>query len=182
LAWSQAATYTGVTITMPLEDNTLPPIGGVEGTVYLTNQIGPGTTSANNVATPVQISGLTGAFVTTSLFSGLTLPPGTYYLTLVPTNTNPMTSSPEGSSGGNINGTTGTSVTSVGGGVPGAVAGFPPASSVTLSTPDNIFVTVTGTLASTPTTTPAPSSLILMMVTAALAAGVWFVRRKFAAA
>ena len=50
LAWNQAISYTGVTITMPLVDNTPTPLSGVQGTVYLTTQIGPGTTAANQVA------------------------------------------------------------------------------------------------------------------------------------
>jgi hypothetical protein len=50
ISWSQTSGYTNVTITMPLEDTTSGgPIGGVEGTVYLMNQVGPGTTAANQV-------------------------------------------------------------------------------------------------------------------------------------
>jgi hypothetical protein len=180
LSWSQSAGYTGVTITMPLVDNTPTPLSGVEGTVYLTNQIGPGTTSANNIAAPVNISGLTGTVSTVTLFTGLTLPPGNYYLTLVPTNTNPMSSSPQGASGANVTVTTGTSVITLGAGVPGTVAGFPPASTVTINPPGNIFYSATGTLV--PNLTPAPSSLLLMLTVVLAGAGFWFARRKFATA
>jgi hypothetical protein len=178
IEWNQTIGYTGVTITMPLVDNTPTPLSGVEGTVYLTNQLGPGTTTANQIASK-QISGLSGTVGTVTLFTGLTLPPGNYYLMLVPTNTNPMSSSPQGASGVNITTTTGTSVTALGAGVPSTVAVFPPDSTVTLST-GNIFFTVTGTLA--PSLTPAPSSLILMLTVLAMAAGLWLVRRKFTTA
>jgi hypothetical protein len=177
IGWNQAISYTGVTITMPLLDSTPTPLTGVEGTVYLVNQIGPGTTSANQVAAPVQISGLTGAYTTVTLFSGLSLPAGNYYLVLVPTNTNPMSASPEGSSGANVTNTTGTSVTSLGAGVPTTLAGYPPASSTTLNTPGNIFFSATGT-AGLPST-PAPSTLSLLLV-GMLCAGLWMARRKFA--
>jgi hypothetical protein len=180
-SWNQTVGYTGVRINMSLVDNTPTPLSGVEGTVYLTNQIGPGTTTANQIASPVQVSGLTASFSTVLLFSNLTLPPGNYYVTLVPTNTNPMSASPEGSSGANVSVTTGTSVTTLGAGVPSTVAAFPPASAVTLNTPGNIFITVTGFLA--PSLTPAPSSMLLMLTVLAIAgAGLWFAKRKFSAA
>jgi len=178
IGWNQSTPYTGVTIAMPLEDNTPTPLTGVEGTVYLVNSIGPGTTSANQVAAPVSVSGLTGSFGSITLFSGLTLPAGNYYVVLVPTNTNPMSSSPEGQSSANTVTTTGASVTALGAGVPSSpLAGYPPASSVTLSS-GNIDISVTGTQA--PNLTPAPSSLILVSI-GLVCASLWLARRKFAA-
>jgi hypothetical protein len=109
-SWNQAALYNNVTITAPLEDNSNGgPIAGIEGTVYLTNQIGPGTTVANLVAPPVTVSGLTNTFTVRTLFTGLTLGPGTYYLTFRSTNSNPLSMSMEGSSTPVI--TTGTGIT-----------------------------------------------------------------------
>src|ERR1700689_1855570 len=124
MGWNQSLGYTNVTITAPLEDNTAAgPIGGTEGTVYLMNQVGPGTTTANQVAPPVLVSGLTNAFTTVTLFSGLSLPPGNYYLVLVPTNASPMSMSPEGASGGNVTVTTGTAVSTPGAAVPPSLPG-----------------------------------------------------------
>lgn len=144
-AWHQNAIYNNVTITAPLEDNSSGgPIGGVEGTVYLTNSIGPGTTVANLVAPPVTISGLTNTFTVRTLFSGLTLPQGTYYLTFKSTNSNPLSMSMEGSSTPTL--TLGPGVTDGGGDGQINSDPFPPATAVSLSPPGNLFVTVTGTL------------------------------------
>jgi PEP-CTERM motif len=61
-------------------------IGGPVGTgtsacmAYLTNQVGPGATAANLIASAPFTS--TDVFTDTNLFSGLTLPASTYYLVL----------------------------------------------------------------------------------------------------
>lgn len=165
-AWNQNALYNNVTITAPLEDNSSGgPIGGVEGTVYLTNHIGPGTTVANLVAPPVTVSGLTNTFTVRTLFTGLTLGPGTYYLTFRSTNSNPLSMSMEGSS---------TPTLTVGPGVADAGADgqitpdpFPPATAVTLSPPGNLFVTVTGNLVSN-FAVPAISTSVLALLGLAL--------------
>ncbi|HEV2688111.1 MAG TPA: hypothetical protein VGV35_06140, partial [Bryobacteraceae bacterium] len=88
LSFTLANPYTNVTITMPFADITGGgPIGGTEGTVFLTNQIGAGTTVANQIAVPVTISGLSAAFSTRTLFTGLTLPAGTYFVVVARTTT-----------------------------------------------------------------------------------------------
>lgn len=75
-AWHQTTTFTNVSISMPLQDNTSGgPISGVQGVAFLTNQIGPGTTAANEVTAPFSVSGLTDSFATINLFSGLTWGP-----------------------------------------------------------------------------------------------------------
>ena len=75
VTWSQASPFTGVSV--------FATIGGVPGSgfAYLTNRIGPGTTAAANeiASTPVSFPA---ASTETQLFSGLSLPAGTYYLTL----------------------------------------------------------------------------------------------------
>jgi hypothetical protein len=176
--WSQTVGYTGVTITAPLEDFTPGgPIGTVEGVVYLVNQIGAGTTSANNVAAPISVSGLTGAFVTTTLWTGLTLPPGNYWVVWVPTNLNSGSPSmtPEGASTPNFTDTPGVGAAAIGSGqTAGSAAAFPPATVVSTSTPDNMFITVTGT--QSVSTTPAPSALLLML-TAIAGLGIFFLVR-----
>jgi len=157
---------------MPLEDRTLGgPSAGVQGTAYLTNSLGPGTTIANQVAPPASISGLTASFTTVTLWTGLTLPPGTYYITIVPTNAQGggldggLTSSPEGSNSQSF--TLGSGVTDLGASVANApLAAYPPASTLccggSLFIPSNLLVTVTGDPGA-PITTPIPSSLILAL-------------------
>src|SRR3954469_2860218 len=75
VTWSQTSPFTGVSV--------FATIGGVSGSgfAYLTNKIGPGTTAAANeiASTPVSFPA---ASTETQLFSGLSLPAGTYYLTL----------------------------------------------------------------------------------------------------
>jgi hypothetical protein len=150
--WSQTVTYTGVTITAPLEDTSLGgPIAGVEGVVYLVNAIGPGTTSANEVAPPVSISGLTNTFTTRTLFSGLTLGPGNHYLVFRSTNTNPLSMSMEGSDVptvilgiGHYGGLSDRRFGDLGAGASLSPAAYPPASTVPLLQPSSLFVTVAG--------------------------------------
>ncbi|MGA2255528.1 MAG: hypothetical protein ABSG53_12765, partial [Thermoguttaceae bacterium] len=72
--WSQTSTYSGVTITAEID----PGIGsGTSGTAYLMTQIGPGTTSAEQIAT-ASFSATGSAFspALNTLFTGLTLGPG----------------------------------------------------------------------------------------------------------
>ena len=180
-AWSQSATYTNVSITLPLEDNSVGgPIGGVEGTVYLMNQIGPGTTSANEVVPPVSVSGLTNAFTLRTLFSGLTLPPGNYYVVLASTNSSPLSMSPEGSSTASV--TPGTGVTELGTGVQSfSPAPYPPASDLLpLSAPGNVFITVTGDLVATgAVAVPALDAIGLAVLMLCLAgAAIYAIRRR----
>jgi len=156
-SWSQSITYTNVSISAPLKDGSSPaPIAGVEGTVYLVNHIGPGTTAANNVAPPVPLSGLASTFTNIPLWTGLTLPPGSYFIVFASTNNNPMSLSPQGVSN---------AVTATGLGVAvgtendlvdlNTVAPFPPASVFNTDiTSGNLAVTVTGDTNEVP---PAPA-------------------------
>ncbi len=78
VSWTQTGSYTDVTISAFLSAASFN--GGGTGTIYLTNQIGPGTTVANQIA-DTTVSGLAfGPATATALFSGLDLGPGTYYL------------------------------------------------------------------------------------------------------
>ncbi len=78
-SWTQASAYSNVTIAAALATTDL---GFNSITAYLTTKTGPGTTSADLVASAtVTIPGAgTGLPVLTTLFSNLTLTPGTYYL------------------------------------------------------------------------------------------------------
>ena len=150
--WTQTGTFTNVSITMPFEDNSLSgPISGVEGTVYLMNQVGPTATPANELAPPESVSGLTGSFSTVSLFSGLTLGPGTYYVVLFSTNGSPLSMSPEGSSTPVVTAASG--VTALPDGLAFTTALFPPASNMSFnppSSPGNMFINVTGDSSTVP--------------------------------
>lgn len=78
--WSQTSGYTNVTITAEIDPGTG---SGTSGTAYLMSQIGPGTTTAQQIAT-ASFSATGAAFtpVLNTLFTGLTLGPGNYYLVL----------------------------------------------------------------------------------------------------
>lgn len=82
-SWTQRASFSNVTIDALL--------GSLDasfqsGTAYLMTAIGPGTTSASEVAAPVVFTAPLdsggGPIPLTVLFSGLSLAPGTYYLVL----------------------------------------------------------------------------------------------------
>jgi hypothetical protein len=82
-SWIQTGTTNGVKISFEAFQFFT---SDATGTAFLTTQIGPGTTSAHQVASaPFTIPGapppVTSA-IKQQLFSGLTLSPGTYYLTL----------------------------------------------------------------------------------------------------
>src|SRR5215472_2994643 len=77
--WSQANTYSDVTITALLHATF--PDQTSEGDAYLTTRIGPGTTSADEIARS-HFSTIPGESFLIPLFSGLTLGPGSYFLTL----------------------------------------------------------------------------------------------------
>lgn len=78
--WTQTQTYTGVSIQVALYSWT--PGATFTGTAYLTNAIGSGADPS--VSDSVTYSGETSNTTpeTLTLFSGLTLGPGTYFLTL----------------------------------------------------------------------------------------------------
>jgi hypothetical protein len=89
-SWSESNSYTDVSITALVNS---PSIGGPpSATAYLTTRIGPGTTVMDEVAraafaVPLELpvcspTGSCGANVT--LFSGLSLGPGDYFLTMGP--------------------------------------------------------------------------------------------------
>lgn len=76
-SWTQTGAFSGVTI----KANLFSAGGTASGTAFLTTQIGPGTTTGQQIATTaITLSNTTPAPFT--LFSGLTLGPGTYYVTI----------------------------------------------------------------------------------------------------
>jgi hypothetical protein len=83
-SWTETGSFSGVTVRAA--------IGSVDssfrsGTAYLTKAIGPGTTPTNQVVPQVSftaplVSSQFDPFPLTTLFTGLSLGPGTYYLVL----------------------------------------------------------------------------------------------------
>ncbi|HUI56483.1 MAG TPA: hypothetical protein VLY04_16020 [Bryobacteraceae bacterium] len=83
VSWTQTSGFSNVSIAADLFVTT----GTVAATAYLTTQVGAGTTVAQQVATTnFSISNTTAAL--TTLFTGLTLNAGTYYLVINPTGPN----------------------------------------------------------------------------------------------
>lgn len=150
------SSWQNVSIVMPLKDlTTSGPLSGVEGTFYLTNNIGPGTTIANQIAVD-QVFGLTSTFAPVTLFSNLSIGPGSYYVVMVPTSASSggggWSSSPEGvASVPPV--IVGPGVTDLGGGGSTSLAIYAPASVLCcggFSTPNNVYATITGNQISVP--------------------------------
>jgi hypothetical protein len=167
ISWTQTGSYKDVTISAFLSS-----IGGNNGTgtIYLTDQIGPGTTTANQIA-ETAVSGLaTTPATATTLFTGLDLGPGTYYL---------ITASNLGGGGLGWNDYDGATA------IPGisgtnnfdefgqGEAAYPPASSFFTVGTNEFGFEVTGNIAAT----PEPSSLILLGT--GLLSIVGMTRRKY---
>lgn len=177
IGWSQAIGYRNVSLSIPLADLVAGgPIGGTEGTIYLMNRVGPGTTTANEVATPVPISGLSATFTTHVVFSGLDLPAGNYYVVFVSTQTGSLSNSMEGTSSPIK--TMAPGVTEIGWTSGLTPAAYPPATAALGDPPGsaNVFMTVTGDPA--PASVPALSPAGLIALAAALGLSVFALRRK----
>ncbi len=154
VSWTQSAAYTDVTIGA----NVLAP--GITttstGTAYLVDQIGPGTTIADELAppAPISVNGDPGINTMTTLFTGLTLGPGTYYLVIVPSSLGQSDSlklqivaPPQQTLGAGVTQNQSQQALSP--------SGFGPANTFANTTTNPIF-SVTGTVA-----TPEPSSILL---------------------
>jgi hypothetical protein len=78
--WSQTSMYSNVTITAEVDPGSS---AGDIGTAFLMTKIGPGTTVADQIATTnFTATGTAGTYMLDTLFTGLTLGPGSYYLVL----------------------------------------------------------------------------------------------------
>ena len=78
-AWSQTNLFSNVSVSAELDG-----VGStINGTAYLMTQVGPGTTTASQIASSdFTVSTLPLEPDLTTLFTGLTLGPGTYYLVI----------------------------------------------------------------------------------------------------
>ncbi len=77
VGWSQADTYDGVSVSATLSSG----VANQTGRAYLTTQIGPGTTTANEIASTNFTFPLSPSSVV--LFQSLHLAAGTYYLSVI---------------------------------------------------------------------------------------------------
>ena len=176
-SWTQTSPFSGVSIAAVLRS-----AGGTgTGTAYLTTQIGPGTTTAQEVATaPISITNTTPTL--TTIFSGLALNAGTYYLVINPTPPpGQLTSALQWEFGSGVTVTTAIGVTANNGAsVQGTAASYPPASPFGQNQGTTLLYTVTGTPGATTPVLPLPPSVILSL-TGLAAVGVYEGRRRWAA-
>jgi hypothetical protein len=150
--WSQTEAYTNVTIRVDIEDFDLVDGGGTV-TGYLTDQVGVGTTQATNEVEPsVTVPYAGGQTGLLTIFAGLNLGPGNYFVTVT-------------GEGFSFMGETGTPTATLGTGVALLGTGFDccsPSSyipsQVTPWTGSSWTFEVTGD----PVAVPEPSSLLLM--------------------
>jgi hypothetical protein len=154
-SWAETGSYTNVSISAVLS-NQFDGNANSTLTAYLTDQIGPGTTAANVIAstsvTPTNFE------ETDTLFTGLSLGPGSYYLVLAApgdfagwwgANSPTITTEPGVTDTGDYH------ADHPNGGPNDA---FPPASVFLADGADNFLYTVTGDASSA---APEPSTLIL---------------------
>lgn len=193
-SWTQTHTWSNVDITAPLRDGRPGgPHAGVQGTVYLVTQAGPGTTAAHNAAPPFDVSGLTDTFAATQLWTGLDLPAGTYHLIFVSATNDPMSLSPA------MPGTADPPTYTPGTGVAALHgypvlnhptllnAAFPPASPFTAAGdyPSHLLVRITGDMGALPgpqqpgaTPVPTLGHAALALLAGLLGAAGWITRRS----
>ncbi len=149
VGWSQSNTYTNVNISAQLGTWT----GPATGTAYLTTRIGPGTTIADQVA--VTAFTFPNTLTDFTLFTGLTLTPNTYYLTIA----NPASGTGTWAGrGGTATLTTDAGVARLGAYVIQNTSIYPPASSY--SGTSDLFYTVRGN--SVTAAVPEPATMFLL--------------------
>ena len=162
VSWSETTSWVNVSIGVNIAVEDGNPSEEATGTAYLMEQIGSGTTSGppeEIASAPVSIFGNPGIDTMTSIFSSLSLGPGTYYLVIDPSSVNQINSL-DWDGAGTPSETFGAGVSDV-----KAFAGtttsasFPPANSFTTDALTPIF-DVTGTLSSQTSTVPEPSTTI----------------------
>lgn len=188
VSWTQTAAYSNASIAAYLARACFGGCTGpATGMAYLTTQVGPGTTTAQQIATtPISVS-TNNAFSLVTLFSGLTLNPGTYYLLIVSDTTNLILGSPisgwiltwAGSDSAVI--TCGTGVT------PGPAlfgplppTGYPPSNTFTAISPPtrNLLFAATGTPVLPVAPVPALSTWAMLLTALLLGgSGLLLVRR-----
>lgn len=171
LSWTTTTAYSNVTIAANLFA-----LAGGQVTAYLSNSVGTGATA---IATSSPVS-VTSAQTNMTLFSGLTLPAGTYYLVLSGNMACGNTAIGWSYSTGSP--TVGPGVTLGAFGYDSPFIGSPNASNPVASTfvtnpGASLSVLVMATSAPAPTATPIPPSLMLV-VTGLAGLGIYQLRRR----
>ena len=166
-SWSQTGTFTNVAIAAEVDPGQPPTVSHTStGTAYLMTQVGPGTTTAEELAnTPFSVTGAPFNPTLVTLFTGLTLGPGSYFLVLsAPADQTAgwdfavFPSTPQTAPGVTLTATN----------LSGIEAAYPPATSFT-DTFDNILqFSVVGDVASE---VPEPGSLALLLIGGLLLTG-----------
>jgi hypothetical protein len=170
VSWTQTGSYSNVDILANISNTSS---GTATATAYLMAQIGAGTTATNEVVAPVtaSVTGNPGLNAMTTIFSGLSLGPGTYFLVLDPNTTDfhwDLTIPPAITTDSGV--TAGPSVAT------NTVAAFPPAS-VFGSESFSFIFEVTGTAGGS-TSTPEPSTAGMLIIGAGAIAAwrKWVIR------
>ena len=179
VSWTETDSYTDVTIGANIAVDNGNPSEEATGTAYLMMKIGAGTTMAEEVASaPVSVKGNPGVDSMTTIFSGLSLGPGTYYLVIDPTSVN-MINSLDWDSAGTPTQTFGTGASDVTAFTATTTnAAFPPSNTFGSNKLTPIF-SVTGDLGVITSPTPEPSTTIFLACgLAALAVAHKFVKRR----
>jgi hypothetical protein len=153
-SWMQTGTFSGVNIAAEIDPAGSSSVSHTStGTAYLMTQVGPGTTPANELANaPFSVTGTQFNPTLVTLFTGLTLGPGIYYLVL---------SAPASQSAGwdiadiPTTPTTAPGVTLVDGNLRGPEALYPPSTNFSNAFGNLLEYSVTGNAV------PEPSTLVL---------------------
>jgi len=150
LSWTQADTWSGVQIDLELINND--GSGAVSaGSAYLTTSLGPGTTEALHEIDETVVSTKIAGRQTFTLFTGLTLGPGTYHLIYNPSSTNDLLVAFSGV----LPPVYGEGVSGEAWSIEDVEAPYPPASTYQLWGPPSMLVSITGTREPAPIPEPA---------------------------
>ncbi|HZT71715.1 MAG TPA: hypothetical protein VFC10_18440 [Terriglobia bacterium] len=175
-AWSQSSSYSNVTVAAMLDGNSYNE--AFSGQAFLMTQVGPGTTTASQVAA-VDYSVAANASGLVNLFSGLNLGPGNYYLVI------DVTSGAGAWDGSAVPATiaTGTGVTFLGSGSNfdsfkyGSTPPYIPTFNTNYGTNGNQLEFQVTSLGSTTTPTPEPGTFLLISAGGLVFAGLQLSRR-----
>jgi hypothetical protein len=175
VSWTETDSFTDVTIGANIAVDNGNPSEEATGTAYLMMKIGAGTTTAEEIASaPVSVKGNPGVDNMTTIFSGLSLGPGTYYLVIDPTSVN-LISSLDWDAAGTPTETFGAGASDVMAFTATTTnAAFAPANTFGSNQLTPIF-SVTGDLGVTTSPTPEPSTTIFL----ACGLGVLAVAHRF---
>lgn len=162
-SWTQTGSFSGVTIQAYLYSGG----GTATGTAYLVTQVGPGATSAQQIGAAAPISVTSETPVATTLFTNLTLGPGTYYLVISRTTDLRWSMNTTAQSGI----VTAAGVTSNPIAFAAPVAGYPPASTWVMKSGTSAFFSAAGGTVTTSVPVLSPAAMLamaLMLLTSGL--------------